>query len=126
MSAFLKPPLMPLKQNNAEVYGRVAKLDAASIKIHDRVPDDMLFHMFYAMPQQEAQKNAANALTMRGWLYHTEMQTWMRRCTDADPPTLLQEGCERGSWLFFDIKAWQVKRRDNIVINTSAIIPKSH
>lgn len=83
-------------------------------------PESTLFFVFYSMPQDEAQLLAADELCHRGWCFHRELKVWLCRVPQTEPQQKT-ERFERGSYLVFDINAWEVVRRDSFVLYYEAI-----
>lgn len=121
VSALLKTEAQPQKPGNADVYSQVCGFQVEKV-LQQNIPDDVLFYMFYAMPRDQVQVAAAKSLAERGWVYHLEMQTWLRPCPDGEPPHPLQDGWERGSWLYFDVKEWTVRRKDDLVLSSAKLM----
>eukprot|EP00249_Psilotum_nudum_P017389 c26297_g1_i1 orf=870-2744(-) len=76
---------------------------------------DTLFHIFYSMPNDEAQLYAANELCNRGWFYHKEHCMWFTRIPNVEP-LVKTNTYERGCYFYFDPSVWETGRKDNFVL----------
>ncbi len=85
-----------------------------------RLQPDTLFYAFYGMPGDEAQLWAADELAARGWYFHSEMRAWLTRAPGSEP---LQktDRFERGAFFVFDPAAWEVQRREDLVVQFDAL-----
>ncbi len=85
-----------------------------------RLQPDTLFYAFYGMPGDEAQLWAADELAARGWYFHSEMRAWLTRAPGSEP---LQktDRFERGAFFIFDPAAWEVQRREDLVVQFDAL-----
>jgi CCR4-NOT transcription complex subunit 2 len=64
------------------------------------------------MPADEAQLIAADELSVRGWMYHKRLRTWLLQAPSGSAPGAAQPvktaRGERGSFLVFNPAAWEV------------------
>jgi len=109
---------------NAEVFRHVQPFQMDKLPPQE-ITDEVLLFMFYAMPRDRMQREAAQVLLSRGWLYDTELQTWMKRTPNTVPLRLDQEW-ERGSWQFFDANEWRLQQKDDLVINLRCFQGQGH
>ncbi|KAI0519379.1 hypothetical protein KFK09_006825 [Dendrobium nobile] len=87
----------------------------------EKFNDGTLFYIFYGMPKDEAQLFAAYELYSRRWVYHRELQLWLRRIGE---PLVKTQTYERGSYHYFDPSTWQTIRKDNFVLTYEALEKK--
>ncbi|PKU61551.1 putative NOT transcription complex subunit VIP2 [Dendrobium catenatum] len=87
----------------------------------EKFNDGTLFYIFYSMPKDEAQLFAAYELYSRRWVYHRELQLWLRRIGE---PLVKTQTYERGSYHYFDPSTWQTIRKDNFVLTYEALEKK--
>jgi len=113
ISSFLKRQTQPQNVRNAEVFRHVQPLQMDKIPPQE-FTDEVLLFMFYAMPRDRMQREAAQALSSHGWFYYTELQTWMKRTPNV-PPVRLDQDWERGSWQFFDVSEWRLQQKDDLI-----------
>ena len=91
------------------------------------VGDETLFYVFYGMPRDKGQLQAAHELFNRGWRYHRGLKLWFSRdpaatqqsaffnsstssaaAGDASSRQLLSpDYSEKGTFVFFDFSSWQ-------------------
>lgn len=81
---------------------------------------ETLFYIFYSMPKEEAQLCAAIELHARGWFYHRELRLWFTRVSNVEP-LVKTANYERGCYFCFDPNAWEVVRKDNVVLQYEMI-----
>ena len=121
LSSFLKQPTQPVKPQNAEVYQLVQRFPVA--KLPSQVVDEhMLFFLFYGVPGDRMQTEAAHNLLANGWVYHTELQTWMRP-TPGSAQVRLAGDWQKGSWQYFDANEWRVRKIDDLVVSHRYFFP---
>ncbi|KAH9318638.1 hypothetical protein KI387_020407, partial [Taxus chinensis] len=76
---------------------------------------ETLFYIFYSMPNDAAQLQAASELYRRGWFYHKELRMWLMHVPSTEP--LVKTNLyERGSYLYFDPNQWEIGQKDNYVL----------
>ena len=86
------------------------------------MPEEVLFYIFYTMPQDMMQQHAATILFVshngatcktcpsrlrryqRDWRFHKELKIWITRFSD---PTQKTATFERGTYYYFDVTAWK-------------------
>ncbi|KAI7870021.1 hypothetical protein BDF14DRAFT_1778573 [Spinellus fusiger] len=80
--------------------------------------EDVLFYVFYSMPNDIAHEAAAQELYNRNWRYHKELGLWVTKEADENgrPVSLFRRtsanAIERGVYSFFDPAVWQRVKRD--------------
>jgi len=124
LSSFLKQPTQPMKPQNAEIYQCAPRFPVAKIP-PQAVDEHVLFFLFYGMPRDRMQSEAARTLLSNGWYYHKDLQTWMKR-TPGAPHVRLEGDWERGSWQFFDVNEWRMRKIDDLVISLRCLQGASH
>jgi CCR4-NOT transcriptional regulation complex NOT5 subunit len=67
-----------------------------------------LFYAFFYSQRNGVQLSAANELKRRGWLFHAQLQTWLRRTGE---PTEATEAYEVANYDCFEPDAWAVRPR---------------
>jgi len=77
--------------------------------------EETLFYIFYSMPKEALQASAAAELYKRDWRYHKEHKLWFTRVVGSEP-TQKTNTYERGSYIYFDVNAWERVRKDNFVL----------
>lgn len=83
----------------------------------DLFSDDTLFYIFYAMPKDQMQLQAARSLARRDWLYHKDLKVWLKRVeiTSQGPNS------ETGTFICMDVSRWEEVRKDNFVLEYDKI-----
>jgi len=74
--------------------------------------DETLFYIFYSMPGDALQIAAAHELQARDWSYHMELKLWFQRLPGTAAINKTPHH-EIGSFLYFDIRQWEKKRKQN-------------
>eukprot|EP01059_Diplonema_ambulator_P021112 TRINITY_DN35131_c0_g1_i1.p1 TRINITY_DN35131_c0_g1~~TRINITY_DN35131_c0_g1_i1.p1 ORF type:complete len:152 (+),score=31.93 TRINITY_DN35131_c0_g1_i1:120-575(+) len=70
---------------------------------------DTLFFIFYYQQSTYQQYLAARELKRQSWRFHKRYLTWFQR---ADPPAVVNDEFEQGSYIFFDFEdGWQQRLR---------------
>lgn len=99
---YVQPPLLPPR----------SKLQLLS--------EETIFYIFYSMPKDPLQADAAAELYNRDWRYHKEHQRWFRRVIGTDPQ-IKTATYERGSYFYFEYTTWEKIRKDNFVLTYDAL-----
>ena len=81
-----------------------------------------LFYIFYTMPQDTLQLEAARELSRRGWIYHKELRLWLLRDDRARVYARTAQ-YERGEYIFFDPQLWQEVRQAALLMYDQLQIP---
>jgi len=81
---------------------------------------ETLFYIFYSMPGDEAQLLAADELANRGWWYHKEMKTWIRRIPNTET-TAKSDRFERSSFYVFDPTVWDITVKEGFGLSYDAL-----
>ncbi|KAL0094933.1 hypothetical protein J3Q64DRAFT_1632618 [Phycomyces blakesleeanus] len=80
--------------------------------------EDVLFYVFYSMPNDIAHEAAAQELYNRNWRYHKELGLWLTKEADDNgrPVSVFRRtpagAIERGIFSFFDPAVWQKVKRE--------------
>ncbi|KAJ4457860.1 putative transcription factor [Paratrimastix pyriformis] len=83
--------------------------------------DDTLFYIFYRMPRDGMQVYAATELSVtrvasqRGWLFHRELQDWLKPLDDGTPP-IRTPAEETRSYELFDHNSWTHVRKTGFTV----------
>ena len=69
------------------------------------ITEEILFYIFYSMPLDALQQQAAKLLYAKDWRFHKEHKVWITRQPNAE----LQKSptSERGMYQYFDQVAWK-------------------
>eukprot|EP01099_Mayorella_cantabrigiensis_P000618 TRINITY_DN126_c0_g2_i2.p1 TRINITY_DN126_c0_g2~~TRINITY_DN126_c0_g2_i2.p1 ORF type:complete len:704 (-),score=159.28 TRINITY_DN126_c0_g2_i2:3-1949(-) len=102
---YVQPPLLPPR----------SKLGLLS--------DETIFYIFYSMPKDPLQADAATELYNRDWRYHKEHQRWFRRAPGTEPQ-VKTVAYERGSYIYFEYTSWEKIRKDNFILVYDALEAK--
>jgi len=73
------------------------------------------------MPGDAMQVAAAQELQARDWSYHMELKVWFQRLPGTATSKTAQG--ETGSFLYFDVRRWEKKRKLNFRMEYSALLP---
>lgn len=84
--------------------------------------DETLFYIFYSMPGDSMQLAAAQELQARDWTYHLELKVWFQRLPGSAQQKNAQG--ETGSYLYFDVRAWEKKRKLNFRMEYDKLLSK--
>lgn len=77
--------------------------------------DDALFYIFYSMPKETLQDQAAHELFNRGWRYHKELKVWLTR--DPSAEVIAKTATyERGTYIYFDVSTWEKIQKEFVLM----------
>mmetsp|Transcript_11098 Transcript_11098/g.21673 ORF Transcript_11098/g.21673 Transcript_11098/m.21673 type:complete len:542 (-) Transcript_11098:125-1750(-) len=68
---------------------------------------ETLFYIFYGMPRDKAQVQAAQELYKRKWHYHTEHKVWFIESKEMAKPPAHQLPPDVPQYVYFDIQSWE-------------------
>lgn len=96
--------------------------------------DETLFYLFYGMPRDKGQVQAAIELFQRGWRYHRGLKLWFSQAstdsrsaffspqssdstsnTASTAKSLPSDYSEKGTFVFFDFSTWQRITKEFVV-----------
>lgn len=84
-------------------------------KIADKIDlfsDDTLFYIFYTMPKDAMQLQAARTLAKREWMYHKELKMWLKRAEILSKTN----SSETGAFVFMDTTRWEEVRKEGFTL----------
>lgn len=77
--------------------------------------EESLFYMFYSMPNDKMQIQAARELIKKGWVYHKTLKLWFRKIKILEQRT----DYEKGNYHYFDVEKWEKKTKNAFKFETN-------